>query len=192
MSLKLKNTEKYLKAYSKKLFDYTVVEIARKDRTRNYQSGAITSSISASGDLQRSLRFHQSKKNYITSFNIIGNEYGEFVDEGTRRSNPPVSKLIDWLQTKNTVLTDKKGNTINLYDLKKVKRIAYAIKKSLNRKGIKRTNYLTDIVKKEFRKLNNIHNPVVKDIMSDLDNILKNAGYEKKGNETFTIETKVI
>lgn len=192
MSLKLKNTEKYLRAYSKKLFDYTIVEIARKDRTRNYQSGAITSSISASGDLQSSLKLHESKKNAIISFNIIGNEYGEFVDEGTKRSNPPVSKLIDWLQTKNSVLTDKKGNTINLSDLKKVKRIAYAIKKSLNRKGIQRTGFLTDLVKKEFNQLNNIHNPVVKDIMNDLDRILKNAGYKKKGNEIFTIETKVI
>ena len=99
MSLKLKNTEKYLKQYTEKLLDHAIVEISRTDRTRAYKSGVVTGPIKSTGSLQDSLKFFYSKEK--NTFNIIGNEYGEAVDEGTSSSTPPVSKLINWLVSKN-------------------------------------------------------------------------------------------
>ena len=45
MRLKLKNTEKYLKAYTKELLKLTIKELDRDDRIRNYNSQTITSKI---------------------------------------------------------------------------------------------------------------------------------------------------
>jgi hypothetical protein len=192
MSLKLKNTEKYLEDYTIRLKDKLVVETSRTDRTRSYSSQSITSPITASGSLQESYKYHKSRKTGIASFNIIGNAYGETVDEGTRSSKPPVSRLINWLISKNRRLIDLAGNTVNLNDIKKVRRIAFAIQKSLNIKGIQKTGFITDLVNQEFNQLQEINIPITKDIITDIDNILKRAGYEKTGKETYTIETKTI
>jgi hypothetical protein len=187
MSLKLRNTEKYLKTYSQDLYDSMIVDITRKDRTRNYKSGAITSSISASGDLVRSLKLHKSRKTGIISFNIVGNEYAESVDEGTTTSNPSVSKLIDWLISKGANLRDYNGNTISLSDIKKVSSIAYLIKKSLNRRGIQKTNFITDLINEKIGKLDQIDEPISQDVYDDLENILIKTGYKKTGKERFII-----
>jgi len=192
MSLKLKNTEKYLEGYTMRLKDMLIVETARTDRTRSYVSQSITSPITASGSLQESYKYNKSRKTGIASFNIIGNAYGEAVDEGTSKSNPPVQKLINWLISKNRRLVDLAGNTVNLNDYKKLRRIAFAIQKSLSVKGIQKTGFITDLVNNEFKQLEKVYIPVVKDVVVDIDNILKRAGYEKTGKETYTIETKTI
>ena len=109
----------------------------------------------------------------------------------TKRSTPPVQKLINWLITKNKTLKDSKGNIVNLNDIKKVKRIAFAIQKSLNVNGIQRTGFLTNLVKEQFNELSRIDVPVVQDIIEDLDNILKRNGYKKTGDK-FSISIKRI
>ena len=193
MSLKLDNTKKYLAEYSKNLLELAKIEIERADRTRNYKTDSITGPINASGSLKDSLKLRGAKTtDVVYSYNIIGNEYGEAVDEGTKRSTPPVQKLINWLILKNKTLVDSKKNIVQLSDLKKVKRIAYAIQKSLSIKGIQRTGFITDLVNNQFKQLNDVYKPVVKDIEVDIDNILLKAGYKKKGKDTYTIETKII
>ena len=187
MSLKLRNTEKYLKTYSQDLYDSMIVEVARKDRTRNYKNRAITSSISASGDLQRSLKLHKSRKTGIISFNIVGNEYAESVDEGTTTSNPTVSKLIDWLISKGATLRDYNGDVVSLSNIKKVSSIAYLIKKSLNRRGIQKTNFITDLINDKIGKLDQIDEPISQDVYDDLENILIKTGYKKTDKERFII-----
>ena len=191
MSLRLDNTKKYLRDYSKNLLKLTSSEIGRSDRTRQYQSGDITGPINASGSLKDSLKLMVGNTDVVYSFNIVGNEYGEQVDEGTKKSNPPVQKLVNWLVSKNKKLKDANNKIISLSDTKKVTRIAYAIKKSLNRKGIQRTGFLTDLVKEQFNQLSNIDTPVVQDISEDLDNILKRNGYKKTGDK-FSISIKRI
>lgn len=192
MSLKLFNTKKYLREYSKNLLKLAYGEIERTDRTRNYQSGKITGPINASGSLKESLKLMSGKTtDVVYNFSIVGNDYGEYVDEGTKKGNPPVQKLVNWLVSKNKTLRDINDNIISLSDTKKVTRIAYAIKKSLNRKGIQRTGFLTDLVKEQFNQLSNIDAPVVQDIAEDLDNILERNGYKKLGDK-FSISIKRI
>ena len=190
MSLKLKNTEKYLKNYAKGLLDFTIKELDRNDRTRNYNTQSITSAITASGSLKDSLRIVQKKGESILQLNLEGNSYAEQIDEGTTSTSVSKDKLIQWIQNKNG-FKDLKGNIIKLTDTKKIDRIASLISKSLKLKGIKATNFLSDIVKLKFIELNNIEDIVKKDIDIDFDNILLRAGYKKKGKETYIIETKI-
>lgn len=192
MSLRLFNTKKYLRDYTKNLLKLTYNEIERNDRTRSYKSGKITSPIDASGSLKESLKLMSGKTtDVVYNFSIVGNDYGEYVDEGTKTGNPPVQKLVNWLVSKNKTLRDVNDNIISLSETKKVKRIAYAIKKSLNRKGIQRTGFLTDLVKEQFNQLSNIDVPVVQDITEDIDNILERNGYKKSGDK-FSISIKRI
>tara|TARA_R100000951_G_scaffold96393_2_gene85668 strand:+ start:349 stop:930 length:582 start_codon:yes stop_codon:yes gene_type:complete len=192
MSMRLHNTKKYLAEYSKNLLKLAKLEIEKTDRTRSYKSGNITGPINASGSLKDSLEIKGEKTtDVVYNYNILGNEYGEAVDEGTSSSTAPVSKLINWLVSKNKTLLDSKQRTVELGDIKKVRRIAFAIQKSLSIRGIQKTGFLTNLVKEEFKQLNDIYKPVVKDIEVDIDNILLKAGYKKTGKETYVIETKI-
>ena len=191
MSFKLKNTEKYLRQYTESLLDNVIVEISRINRTRNYGSRTVTSPIKASGSLQESLRIIQKDTKSKLELNIEGNSYGEQIDEGTNTSSVSKGKLIQWIQSKNG-FKDLKGNPVNLSDFKKVEVIAGLISKSLKFNGIKKTNFITDVVESKFKELNNIEVPILKDANIDLDNILKRAGYKKGANETFSIQTKII
>ena len=191
MSLKLENTEKYLRQYTKSLLDNVVVEISRTDRTREYNQGTITSPIKASGSLQESLRIIEKDSKSVLELNIEGNAYGEQIDEGTKSTSVSKDKLIQWIRSKNG-FKDLQGNPVNLSDVKKIGRIASLISKSLKFNGIKQTNFLSKVVESKFEELRNIHEPIVMDIDSDLENILKRAGYKKGANETFSIETKII
>jgi len=191
MSFKLKNTEKYLRQYTKSLLDNLIVEISRVNRTRNYASRTVTSPIKASGSLQESLKIIQKDTKSKLELNIEGNSYGEQIDEGTNTSSVSKGKLIQWIKNKNG-FKDLNGNPVNLSNLKEVGRIAGLISKSLKFNGIKQTNFLTNIVESKFKELNNIEAPILKDANDDLDNILKRAGYKKGANETFSIQTKII
>lgn len=191
MSFKLKNTEKYLRQYTKSLLDNLIVEISRVNRTRNYASRTVTSPIKASGSLQESLKIIQKDTKSKLELNIEGNSYGEQIDEGTNTSSVSKGKLIQWIKNKNG-FKDLNGKPVNLSNLKEVGRIAGLISKSLKFNGIKQTNFLTNIVESKFKELNNIEAPILKDANDDLDNILKRAGYKKGANETFSIQTKII
>lgn len=192
MTIRLRNTKKYLAEYSKNLLKLAKLEIEKTDRTRSYKSGNITGPINASGSLKDSLEIRGAKTtDVVYNYSILGNEYGEAVDEGTSSSTPPVSKLINWLVSKNKTLLDSKQRTVDLSDIKKVRRIAFAIQKSLSIRGIQKTGFLTNLVKEEFKQLNDIYKPVVQDIEVDIDNILLKAGYKKTGKETYVIETKI-
>tara|TARA_R110000772_G_scaffold257953_1_gene374979 strand:- start:77 stop:652 length:576 start_codon:yes stop_codon:yes gene_type:complete len=191
MSLKLKNTEKYLKAYTKELLDITIKELDREDRVRNYNTQTITSKITASGSLKESLSIVEKSSDSILQLNIKGNAYAEDIDEGTKTTSVSKNKLIQWINNKNG-FKDLSGNVLDLNNIKKVERIAGLISKSLKFNGIKATNFLTDIINSRINELKNIETPITLDIESDIDNVLLKLGYKKKNNETYTIETKII
>jgi len=190
MSFRLENTEKYLRQYTESLLDNTVVEIARKDRTRNYPSRPVTTNITASGSLQESLKLKEKKGKSILELNIEGNSYAEQIDEGTSSTEVSKDKLIQWIKNKRG-FKDLNGKLVNLSDTAKINRIATVISKSLKLKGIYPTGFLTDLVETKVKELNNIDQPIVLDVEEDIDNVLKKLGY-KKTNNTFTIETKTI
>lgn len=190
MSFKLENTKRYLKEYTESLLDISVKELNRKDRVRNYNSQSVTSSITASGKLKDSLNIVEKDTDTVLQLNLEGNAYGEQIDEGTKSTSVSKGKLIEWIKNKRG-FKDLKGKIVDLNNTKKVDRIASLISKSLKLKGIKPTNFLTDIIKSKIKELKNIEVPIELDIESDIDNVLLKLGY-KKTNNTFTIETKTI
>lgn len=191
MSFKLENTKKYLKQYTQSLIDISVKELNRKDRVRKYNSQSVTSSITASGSLQQSLKIVEKDTDNILQLNLEGNSYGEKIDEGTKSTSVSKGKLIQWIKNKNG-FKDLNGKIVDLSNTKKVDRIASLISKSLKINGIKPTNFLTDIINSKIKELKNIEAPIELDIESDIDNVLLKLGYKNKGNETYTIETKTI
>ena len=190
MSFKLENTKRYLKEYTQSLLDISVKELNRKDRVRNYSSQSVTSSITASGKLKDSLNITEKDTDTVLQLNLKGNAYGEQIDEGTKSTSVSKGKLIQWIKNKNG-FKDLNGKIVDLNDTKKIDRIAGLISKSLKLKGIKPTNFLTDIINSKIKELKNIEAPIELDIESDIDNVLLKLGY-KKTNNTFTIETKTI
>ena len=191
MSFRLENTKKYLKQYTQSLIDISVKELNRKDRVRKYNSQSVTSSITASGSLQQSLKIVEKDTDNILQLNLEGNSYGEKIDEGTKNTSVSKGKLIQWIKNKNG-FKDLNGKIVDLSNTKKVDRIASLISKSLKINGIKPTNFLTDIINSKIKELKNIEAPIELDIESDIDNVLLKLGYKNKGNETYTIETKTI
>lgn len=189
MSFKLENTKRYLKQYTQSLLDISVKELNRKDRIRNYNSQSVTSSITASGSLQESLKIAEKDTDKILQLNLKGNSYAEQIDKGTKSTSVSKGKLIQWIKNKNG-FKDLNGKIVDLSNTKKVDRIASLISKSLKFNGIKPTNFLTDIINSKIKELKNIDTPIVLDIESDIDNILLKLGYKKEGKETYTIETK--
>jgi len=190
MSFKLENTKRYLKEYTQSLLDISVKELNRKDRVRNYSSQSVTSSITASGKLKDSLNIAEKDTDTVLQLNLEGNAYGEQIDEGTKSTSVSKGKLIQWIKNKRG-FKDLKGKIVDLNDTKKIDKIAGLISKSLKLKGIKPTNFLTDIINSKIKELKNIEAPIELDIESDIDNVLLKLGY-KKTNNTFTIETKTI
>ena len=94
MSLKLRNSEVFLTNYVKRLIVLTRQEILRP-QTRTYRSKlfgnrTINSPLDSSGDLRNSLRLVKKLKNVVNekgfratqSYRIVGNSYGEILDEG--------------------------------------------------------------------------------------------------------------
>ena len=191
MSFKLENTKRYLKEYTQSLLDISVKELNRKDRVRNYSSQSVTSSITASGKLKDSLNITEKDTDTVLQLNLKGNAYGEQIDEGTKSTSVSKGKLIQWIKNKNG-FKDLNGKIVDLNDTEKIDRIAGLISKSLKLKGIKPTNFLTDIINSKIKELKNIEAPIELDIESDIDNVLLKLGYKNKGNETYTIETKTI
>ena len=70
MSFRLENTKKYLKQYTQSLIDISVKELNRKDRVRKYNSQSVTSSITASGSLQQSLKIVEKDTDNILQLKV--------------------------------------------------------------------------------------------------------------------------
>lgn len=188
MSFRLKNTEAYLISFVNKLKRLSIQEL-NEPRQRNYSSGrTINEPLNSSGNLAQS--FIVKNKVNINSFNVrmIGNSYGEQVDEGTKAgTSPSVPQLINWINKKPVKLTDIKGGRLSDITTKGINKIANQIAQKINREGIKPTNFLTNLVNEQFQKLAGIENVIIKDINMDLDTFMQSIGYVKNG-ETFKIE----
>lgn len=179
--MKLLNTERFLTAYVNKLIKLTKEEI-EKPRTRNYKSGTITSPLDSSGSLKNSLLLKKKYKDTISSkgfnlnrtYNVIGNYYGEILDEGADGSKIKATQegIEKWIDTK----------PVKLKNITNKSTVASLIKEKLNREGIKPTRFLTDLIDKQFDNILGVGPEIIKDINLNIDDILILLGYEKKGN----------
>ena len=190
MSLKFKNTEAYLNNYTKKLIVLTRQEILnpqkRTYRSKLFGNRTINAPINSSGNLKNSLRLKKKLKNIVgdsgfkvsQSFRIVGNSYGEILDEGAGpdKAKATVSGLEKWISTKPVKLEKIKNKT----------KVAEYMKRKIDRYGIQGTGFLQKVVDKQFDSVMGILPSLTKDIELNLEDILITLGYNKKGKDTFT------
>jgi hypothetical protein len=189
MSIKFKNTEAYLTNYTKKLIVLTRQEILKKQKrtytSELYGNRTIYSPINSTGNLRNSLRFKKKIGNIVNekgfkatqSFRIIGNAYGEIIDEGatSKKVKPTVDGIERWIERKPVTLDRIKNKT----------KVAELIKRKIDRYGIQGTGFLQKIVDKQFNSVLGVLPSLVKDIELNLEDIFVTLGWDKKGQDTF-------
>ena len=185
MSFRFRNTEIFLTRFTQNLLKLTKKEI-ESPRKRVYKNKdgnrVINDPIDSSGKLKSSLTFRKKIKNVVSekgfiatqSYSILGNSYGEIIDEGASgdKINATVSGIEKWIEDKPVRLDDINNKT----------KIARLIKNKINREGIKPTNFLVDVINKEFKNIFGIQPNIVEDVSINLDDIFVSLGWEKKGN----------
>ena len=131
------NTKKALEKFGKYL-----VKESRKNLTRKKKNG--TSSLYDSLDYQVKAMPNSFE------FDFLMEEYGEWVDKGRKAGkNPPFSPLRKWVQDRRIQFRDNRGR-FQTYD-----QTAWAVVKSIGKKGIEPSNFYTRPFNLGFQKLPN-------------------------------------
>ena len=129
------NTKKALEKFGKYL-----VKESRKNLTRKKKN--VTSS------LYDSLDYEVKAMPNSFEFDFLMEEYGEWVDKGRRAGkNPPFSPLRKWVQDRRIQFRDNRGR-FQTYD-----QTAWAVVKSIGKKGIEPSNFYTRPFNLGFQKL---------------------------------------
>jgi hypothetical protein len=129
------NTKKALEKFGKYL-----VKESRKNLTRKKKN--VTSSLYDSLDYQVKAMPNSFE------FDFLMEEYGEWVDKGRKAGkNPPFSPLRKWVQDRRIQFRDNRGR-FQTYD-----QTAWAVVKSIGKKGIEPSNFYTRPFNLGFQKL---------------------------------------
>jgi len=176
MDIKLKNTEIYLEGLIEDMIEFTKSEL---DRSR--ERGGFSSPITDLGNLANSLKKAIDKPN--GEFNMEGLSYAHAIDDGTDGGyRPPLDKMVGWVSRKVKTLKDAEGKTLKRTE-SNLRSVAYAISTKIFLRGVNKTDYLSSIAKKYNDLISeNISGHLVEDVLEDLDTIMLDAGYIRKGN----------
>jgi hypothetical protein len=115
------------------------------------------------------------------SFRIVGNSYGEILDEGAtpEKAKATVQGLEKWITKKPVTLQKIKNKT----------KVAEYMKRKIDRYGIQGTGFLQKVVDKQFNNVMGVLPSLVKDIELNLEDIFIALGWDKKGEDTFVRKT---
>ena len=181
MSFKLKNTEDFLTNYSKKLIRLAKAKI-NEPITRNYKSGrTVNSPLKSSGNLENSIQLNKKvvRGGDFFQFNITGAEYGEKIDEGTKKgTNVSVNDIVSWINRK----------PVTLDSIKNKNKVANLIAQKIDREGIEPVPFLTELINKEIDSILGVTPNVITDISENLDDFMLMLGYKKSGQTFKRIE----
>ena len=165
--MKGENTKKALDKFGKYL-----VKESRKNLTRKKKN--VTNS------LYESLDYDVKAMPNSFEFDFLMNEYGEWVDKGRKAGkNPPFSPLRKWVQDRRIQFRSNKGK-FQTYD-----QTAWAIVKSIGKKGIPASNFYSRPFNLGYAKL---PNEIVEAYALDVEDFLEftidklNEQYKDGGN----------
>jgi len=165
--MKGENTQKALDKFGKYL-----VKESRKNLTRKKKN--VTNS------LYESLDYDIKAMPNSFEFDFLMNEYGEWVDKGRKAGkNPPFSPLRKWVQDRRIQFRSNKGK-FQTYD-----QTAWAIVKSIGKKGIPASNFYSRPFNLGYAKL---PNEIVEAYALDVEDFLEftidklNEQYKDGGN----------
>ena len=165
--MKGENTKKALDKFGKYL-----VKESKKNLTRKKKN--VTNS------LYESLDFDVKAMPNSFEFDFLMNEYGEWVDKGRKAGkNPPFSPLRKWVEDRRIQFRSNKGK-FQSYD-----QTAWAIVKSIGKKGIPASNFYSRPFNLGYAKL---PNEIVEAYALDVEDFLEftidklNEQYKDGGN----------
>jgi len=165
--MKGENTKKALDKFGKYL-----VKESKKNLTRKKKN--VTNS------LYESLDFDVKAMPNSFEFDFLMNEYGEWVDKGRKAGkNPPFTPLRKWVQDRRIQFRSNKGK-FQTYD-----QTAWAIVKSIGKKGIPASNFYSRPFNLGYAKL---PNEIVEAYALDVEDFLEftidklNEQYKDGGN----------
>ena len=165
--MKGENTQRALDKFGKYL-----VKESRKNLTRKKKN--VTNS------LYESLDYDVKAMPNSFEFDFLMNEYGEWVDKGRKAGkNPPFSPLRKWVQDRRIQFRSNKGK-FQTYD-----QTAWAIVKSIGKKGIPASNFYSRPFNLGYAKL---PNEIVEAYALDVEDFLEftidklNEQYKDGGN----------
>ena len=131
------NTKRVLDKFGKYL-----VKESRKNLTRKKKN--------VSNSLYNSLDYNIKAMPNSFEFDFLMNEYGEWVDKGRKAGkNPPFSPLRKWVEDRRIQFRSNKGK-FQTYD-----QTAWAIVKSIGKKGIPASNFYSRPFQLGYKKLPN-------------------------------------
>jgi hypothetical protein len=120
----------------------------------------------ATGKLLRSLDYEVIEK-VKGQFEIIikAQDYLKYIDEGRRPGSPPPYKsILSWVEARRIKFTNKNGK-----GFLKNEQTAFIIRKSIGKKGIKKTN----VLKKTLGNVLNLKSKIIKDgVKLDLEQLV--------------------
>lgn len=135
MEIKAKNTEKALEKFGKYL-----VKESRKNLTRKNKNNTKR--------LYDSLDYEIKVMPNSMSFDFVMEEYGEWVDKGRKKGKmPPQKEIFKWVQKKGIQFRDNRGK------FKTYESTAWAIAKSIKKRGIPATDFYSRPFNLGFKKL---------------------------------------
>ena len=135
MEIKAKNTEKALEKFGKYL-----VKESRKNLTRKNKNNTKR--------LYDSLDYEVKVMPNSMSFDFVMEEYGEWVDKGRKKGKmPPQKEIFKWVQKKGIQFRDNRGK------FKTYESTAWAIAKSIKKRGIPATDFYSRPFNLGFKKL---------------------------------------
>lgn len=185
MSIKLKNTEAYMENYAKKL-----IRLLRKRMNTPIPSRTqrrfLNPVINDTGGSASRIQYSKDRSKSGLNIDIIGDEYLTNIDQGgTPKTGVQVQDIAEWIVRKPLGYRDVKGNvTTNLSSLAPqhptVQSIARRITKKIESVGIEPTRFIEEASKEQLKNLKVIA-PVVADVRENVQDILKEAGFDLDG-----------
>lgn len=135
MEIKAKNTEKALEKFGKYL-----VKESRKNLTRKNKNNTKR--------LYDSLDYEVKVMPNSMTFDFLMEEYGEWVDKGRKAGKmPPQKEILKWVSQRRIQFRDNRGR------FKTYESTAWAITKSIKKRGIPASNFYSRPFNLGFKKL---------------------------------------
>lgn len=113
----------------------------------------------ASGVLSQSIRIDIEEEKDTVSFVLYMEDYWKYVDQGRRKGAkmPPQEAMLEFIKLRGIKPREPKGKSISRKSKKlsmdsRRKQLAFAIGRSISKKGIEPTHFFTDVVNDNLKK----------------------------------------
>ena len=172
MSIRIKNTEIYMKGYSQKL-----VELFRRKLLKPRMDRQERSAIYATGKSYESLGVIDRTKGL---FEIVGEDYLMDVDAGGNKS-VTINELADWILAKPVMYRDIAGRPTDPVKTRgQALSLAAVMKESIMEFGTRPTPFIQEAIDEHLKNLKVVA-PVVEDVKENVELILRQAGFKLEG-----------